>query len=147
MSLTTGWPLLDDFAAELRAELGAVADISHEALTEVITLTAVQPTRQGALMVMWIVMADSEVILQAGEIGGTWELRQTEEDLSFLRSVTTSVIAGRVTERFGTGRSLVEVTLENGHVESASTHNLLEAPFPQPGWRLRGRRVRYVPYR
>jgi hypothetical protein len=145
--LGTGWPPLDGFAAALRAELGAAADISHQALTEVITLTEVRPNRRGALRVAWIVLADSEVILQAGEIGGRWELEQTEEDLSFLRRLTMSVIAGRVTETFGAGRSLVEVTLEDGHVESASTHNLFEAPFPQPGWRLRGRRVQYAPYR
>ena len=147
MSVATGWPPLDDFAAELRAELGAGADISHEAVTELITLTEVRPSRPGALVVTWIVMADSEVILQAGEIGGTWELQQTAAGLSFLRRVTMSVIAGRVTETFGKGRSVVEVTLDNGRVESATTHNLLKAPFPQPGWRRRGRRVQYVPYR
>lgn len=145
MRRAAGWPPLDDFAAELRAGLGAAADIRHEALTEVITLTEVRPNRRGALMVAWIVMADRQVILQAGEIGGTWELEQTEEDLSFLQRVTLSVIAGRVT--FGAGRSLVEVTLEDGHVDSTSTHRLFEGPFPQPGWRLRGRRVQYLPYR
>jgi hypothetical protein len=146
VSIAIGWLALDAFAVELLVALGDAATLSHDRLGESLTLTELHPQRAGALPVVWIVSGDSEVILQAGPVGGRWELEQNELGLTFLQRVTLSVVSGRVTETFGMGRSRVEVTMEDGHVETSATKEQ-GARFSQPGWRRRGRRVQYLAYR
>jgi hypothetical protein len=88
-----------------------------------------------------------ELIVQAGNNGGRWELDRSVADAVLVESIAKAVIAGRVVETSAPGRSHVEVTLADGSSESETGYEgCLAALVPLPGWKHWGRKVRYAPY-
>ncbi len=85
--------------------------------------------------------------VEAGHLGGLWELGRDAEDLAFLVDLVHSVVACRVVEVFGLARSRVEVTLSDGTVAVETGGVGPAGCLPVPGWVRRGRRVSYAPYR
>jgi hypothetical protein len=84
--------------------------------------------------------------IEAGHVGGRWELDRTMEDVDFIEQVVRAVAAGRVVEVFGPGRSRVEVTFPDG-TQAVETGGVSPRGCrPSPGWVRRGRRVNYAPY-
>ncbi len=84
--------------------------------------------------------------IEAGHVGGRWELDRTMEDVDFIEQVVRAVAAGRVVEVFGPGRSRVEVTFPDG-TQAVETGGVSpRGCLPSPGWVRRGRRVNYAPY-
>jgi hypothetical protein len=95
---------------------------------------------------LWI-STEPGLIIEAGHNGGHWELDyDNENDLLFAWMVMSAVVAGRVQERFGRGRSRVTITLEDGSTRSETGFDGLISLLPQPGWKSRGRLVQYEPY-
>ena len=132
---------------EARHQFGSSVTVTNEQLTDLISTTTIEPARPGALAVSWVLMGGQEIILNAGHVGGRWELLREPQDLAFLRDVVFSVAAGRARETFGPGRSQAEVTLGDG---SVVVHTGYEVPpvgcLPVPLWRRQGRRVAYAPW-
>jgi hypothetical protein len=132
-------------ARRLEAELSGVAE-TRISRTDAGMTVHVTPHRAGARPIVWSDFGD-EIILEAGDIGGRWELSGDAGDLAFLRDLVMSVIAGRVTEVFAYRRSRVTVTLEDGSAESETGYDGLTAWLPLPLWPRWSRTVRYLPYR
>ena len=84
--------------------------------------------------------------LEAGNEGGRWEVERSSEQLAFLEELARSVVAGRVVETLGPGRSRVEVTLADGTTEIETGYSAPRGCLPVPGWVRRGRRVEYTPW-
>lgn len=140
---------LDAFALEVARECEGHATINRGELSGIRFLD-VEPTSTRALRFSWIEYGgdgDGALQLQAGHHGGRWELEATMEDVQFIEDVARAVIAGHVVETFGPKRSLVEVTLLNGEVVRETGYDAVRGLIPMPGWRRRGRRVVYAPYR
>jgi hypothetical protein len=84
--------------------------------------------------------------VEAGHWGGQWELDRDEAAVDFMEDLVRSVVAGRVVEVFGPGRSRVEVTLSDGSRAVETGGDGLRGLLPSPGWKSRGHRIRYAPY-
>ncbi|MEH0973471.1 hypothetical protein V6U77_20325 [Micromonospora sp. CPCC 205546] len=125
-------------------ELAGAAEVTIENLQWGLSVV-IAPTNPHARAFGWADFGD-EIVLQVGEYGGRWELRPVPEDLAFLDDVARSIAAGRVREVLARGRSLIEVEMPDGTVE---THIGYEGPagcLPLPAWRRRSRIVQYAPY-
>lgn len=111
----------------------------------------VAPIAPGALGFHWIEFRSESgsveaLQVEAGHHGGRWELDATVEDVEFIWDVARAVIAGRVVETFGPGRSRVDVTLLNGELVRETGADAPRGCLPIPGWIRRGRTVAYEPY-
>lgn len=144
--------LLGDLARSLAEELDGVAHVDRdESLEWCSAWTVIEPMRSGALGVVWTEWLSGEgegaLQIEAGHQGGRWELGADRADVDFIEEVTRAVIAGRVVEIFGPGRSRVEVTTSSGEIQHETGSMAPRGCLPVPGWVRRGRRVGYVPYR
>ncbi len=93
-------------------------------------------------------IAEQFFILTVGDEGGRWEMGYSDEDVALVRDIIAATVAGRITERSAPGRSLVEVTLDDGRVETSIGYGAVLASWPfRPGWKRRGPLTRYEPYR
>lgn len=136
------------FAAQLQTQLGDAATVTTDSddgpWGTAITIT---PMREGALAVTWNDFGDG-LSLTAGHNGGWWEqIDRDDEGVRFIEDMVRSVIAGQVVEVFGLRRSTVRVTMADGEVVEETGHSFPLGILPSPGWRRRGRQVRYAPYR
>jgi hypothetical protein len=118
------------------------ADLRHSDAGAV--QTTVIPVRQDALSVTWLDFGNG-LQVEAGHNGGRWELSRDLDAVTFIENVARSVVAGRAVEIFGPRRSRVEVTFPDGTVAAETGSQGLVLPLR--GWRKRGRRVGYAPYR
>ena len=133
--------------ASLRLRLADRADVDRSQLNDHIAVITLLPHRHTALTVEWLDIAGNQLQINAGYIGGVWELDREHSDVDFLESIIEAVIAGRVVETFGHRRSRVEVTLADGRVEQETgTSGCLNALIPRLGWTHRGRQVTYDAY-
>ncbi|MEU4793250.1 hypothetical protein ACFWRG_26395 [Micromonospora tulbaghiae] len=131
-------------ATRLAHELADAAEVKIENPKWGLSVT-ITPTNPNARAFGWADFGD-EIVLQVGEYGGRWELCPAPEDLAFLDDMARSVVAGRVREVLARKRSLIEVVMPDGSVE---THTGYEGPagcLPLPAWRRRSRSVQYAPY-
>ena len=138
------------FTEELRIYLGDAATVTRDGPTEDYTAqTTVTPHRAGALDVSWAEFGygdTGEVSLTAGHIGGWFEMDGTMVNADDVEDIVRAVVAGRVVEVFGPGRSRVEVVVSNGEVWRETGGVAPKGCLPIPGWVRRGRRVEYLPY-
>ncbi|SDS92356.1 hypothetical protein [Actinoplanes derwentensis] len=134
-------PLAHRLAADLAG--AAEVEISRTGPGLTVRLT---PHRSGAREVIWLDLG-TEIIVQAGEIGGRWELTAEPTDLTFLDDLVTSVIAGRVSEVAAYRRSRVTVTLRDGSAQTETGYDGLGALLPLPLWPRWARTTHYLPYR
>lgn len=139
MTAPTEW-----LARELAAELGDAATVDIEAFADGISVT-MKPVDPAARSIWWVDFAGN-VVLQAGEQGGRWEL-DLPMDLEFMGDLARSVIAGRVVEVFARGRSRVTVTLADGSSETETGYDGCAGCLPLPFWRHWSRAVHYAAYR
>ncbi|MEU5950459.1 hypothetical protein ABZ793_33645 [Micromonospora sp. NPDC047465] len=154
MSNTNSQDVPDGFGSATAATLGLATRFAHElaGAAEVkienpqwglaVTIT---PTNPDARAFGWAEFGE-EIVLQVGEYGGRWELRPAPEDLAFLDDMANSVVAGRVREVLARKRSLVEVVMPDGSVETHIGYEGLAGCLPLPAWRRRSRSVQYAPY-
>lgn len=138
--------VLAGLADEVLDRFGSSVTVRSEEVTDRISTTSIEPARPGALSVSWVLMGDQEIVLNAGRVGGHWEVLQEPQNLTFVRDLIFSVAAGRVMEIFGPGRSQVEVTLADAAVVTSTGYQGAVGSLPAPGWRRRGRRVTYQPW-
>ncbi|MFI7523943.1 hypothetical protein [Micromonospora globbae] len=131
-------------ATRLAHELAGAAEVKIENLRCGLSVT-ITPTNPHARAFGWADFGD-EIVLQVGEYGGRWKLRPVPEDLAFLDDVARSVVAGRVREVLARKRSLIEVVMPDGSVETETGYEGLAGCLPLPAWRRRSRSVRYAPY-
>ena len=97
---------------------------------------------------MYLVDLRTEFVLGVGRAGCRWELGLTQDDLAFARSTWDAVVAGRVNEVFGPGRSRVRVQLPGGLEREARWAEFPAGCLPVPRWtRNRKRTIRYAAYR
>ena len=139
--------VLRDLAEVARSEAGDAATVEVTELDGVeISILEVTPVRTDARAIS--IVAEQWLVVQVGQAGGRFELDWTAEDIAVASELVRSVIAGRVTERFGRSRSRVAVTTADG-LEYAETgvDGCLSALVPSPGWQRRGRLRAYAPYR
>ncbi|HSX67608.1 hypothetical protein [Nocardioides sp.] len=128
---------------DLEDEARTLADVEVETYEgTTISTVHVDPRSPAARSMSWTDLGD-ELILEVGTHGGRWELELNEGAIAFLEDVVRSVMAGRVRETFGRGRSRVEVTLADG---SSAVETGYVSWLPTPGWKKRGRVVQYGPY-
>jgi hypothetical protein len=131
--------------ANLEAKLGEVAAVGRKTLEYGIVAVDVKPRNPQALAMTWLVMKD-EIVFQAGRHGGRWELAKTLKDVAWMERVADAVVSGHVCETFGPKRSRVEVTMEDGTTETETGYSTGSGLLPVPGWRRRGRTVKYASY-
>ncbi|MET8090385.1 hypothetical protein [Micromonospora sp. NPDC005220] len=131
-------------ATRLAHELAGAAEVKVENLQWGLSVT-ITPTNPHARAFGWADFED-EIVLQVGEYGGRWKLRPVPEDLAFLDDVARSVVAGRVREVLARKRSLIEVVMPDGSVETEAGYEGLAGCLPLPAWRRRSRSVQYAPY-
>ncbi|MGW0230717.1 hypothetical protein ACWDWO_20580 [Actinopolymorpha singaporensis] len=142
---------LRSFADELERELGHTCKVRRqwESFEEGAggLVTKLIPSRTDALAVTWIDFG-SGLQMEAGlGPGGFWELDERDDQaVEFIQSTVRAITAGRVSEVFGKSRSRVEVTYEDGSTDHETGYGICGI-LPQPGWRRRGRKVTYAPYR
>jgi len=121
-----------------------IATQHHEA--EDIKVVRLEPTRESSCPLSWSELDDTELVLQVSA-GGRWELERTSDSVVFIEQVVMSVVAGRVEEVFGPGRSRIVVTFDDGTHENSTGGRAPTGCLPAPFWPRWGRRVRYEPYR
>lgn len=137
---------MSDLARHARSLAGTAARVEEDSMDSGRMLRVdIQPGRPDARGIV-LVAAHGWLMFSAGHIGGQWEL-DCEADAEFARDLIASIISGRVEERFGLSRSVVTVTLANGSKQSEIGYDGLSSLVPQPGWKRRGRRIQYTPYR
>ena len=144
----------DEFSAQLRglaerlaSELGASVEFEAEDYSEGrVHAYTLRPVVPGALPIYFTDMTGQALQLDAGSEGGRWEVERSSEQLAFLEELARSVVAGRVVETFGPGRSRVEVTLADGTTRIETGYSAPRGCLPVPGWVRRGRRVQYTPW-
>lgn len=132
-------------AEQLRHTLGARAAVSVDDAGPYVAAWSLAPANPEALPVVWMDFGE-ELQVEAGHHGGRWELGRTMEDVEFVEHVVQSVVAGRVVEVFGPGRSRVEVTFADGTKTVETGAVTAKGCLPIPGWVRRGRRVAYAAY-
>ena len=125
---------------ELEATLRGCAEVTREVQVPALNTVRVEPRSKQARS-MWLSVTADEVIVEAGEHGGRWEIRNRPDDVAFLTSLVLSVMAGRIRETLGPRRSMVEVTFADGTVVRETGYDSL---LPLPGWKrlLEGYSVR-----
>jgi hypothetical protein len=96
--------------------------------------------------VTWIDFGDA-LQLEAGHVGGRWELSREPAEADFIAEVVEGVLAGEAVEVFGWHRSRVEVSLRDGATAMETGYDGLRGSLPMPGWTRSGRGVAYPPYR
>lgn len=145
--MTTPAGRLASFAAELERSLGDVASVERS--TGVLGHAEVRmtPARPDALGVIWLEGVDEVIVETLSGPGGRWELGTANEDIELVEGIVRSIIAGRVSEVFGPGRSRVTVTLADGTSHSELGLTAPAGCLPLPFWTRWGRRVHYTPYR
>jgi hypothetical protein len=131
-------------ATRLAHELAGAAEVKVENPQWGLAVT-ITPTNPDARAFGWADFGE-EIVLQVGEYGGRWELRPVPEDLAFLDDMANSVVAGRVREVLARKRSLVEVVMPDGSVETHIGYEGLAGCLPLSAWRRRSRSVQYTPY-
>ena len=143
---------MDEWWLEKRQLLASLADKVRELAGSSVEIDSgeddfwVDPVKSGALG-MWIAL-DQWLIVEAGQVGGHWELDyDNADDMHLAEEIIGAVILGRVNERFGIGRSLVTVERADGSTTFELGYRGLWAMFPQPWWTRRGRQMHYLPYR
>lgn len=129
--------------ARLEADLSRVATLAYAHYGSGIVTIRATPHNDDAGSIWFSYLGDAEIVLGVGDDGGRWELDRSPADVAFFIDVVTSVMAGRVRETFGRGRSRVEVTLQDRSVAAETGYSWL---LPTPGWRGRGRTIQYKPY-
>ena len=133
-----------DISARLSAleeQLGKVAEVVRDSTHPGMTITIVSPRKPDALAISWI-WDGYEIIVQAGRgPGGRWELVPTPAHMDFMEDLVRAIVAGRVRETLGPGRSHVQVTLANGDTPSETGYM---GCLPIPGWRRSGRTIEYA---
>jgi hypothetical protein len=140
---------LSELADALAVELGSSATVTREIVGQPehpIFAVSIEPARTDCLRVDWLDFGVADLQVEAGHNGGRWELARTPRDVGFIEQIARSVVAGRVVETFGPGRSKVEVTLSDGSTQSETGGVAPLGCLPTPGWAKIGRRVRYAPY-
>jgi len=130
---------LSDLSERLAADLAGYAVVNQEA-----NVTTVTPGSRRCLPMTWTDGGDS-LRLVTGHIGGLWEFGRETGDVELLEEIVLAVIAGEAAEVFGSHRSLVEVQLDDGAMAMETGYEGWLGSVPMPGWRVRGRRVRYLP--
>ncbi len=135
----------DQSLSDLETRLSEVADVCRETLEHGVVAVDVTPSNPEALGMTWMVSKD-DIQFQAGHEGGRWELANTREDLARMVRLASAVAHGHVREIFGPRRSRVEVTLEDGTTETETGYSAVAGLLPVPGWRRRGRTVKYASY-
>jgi hypothetical protein len=131
--------------ANLAEKFTEVADVRRETLEHGIVAVNVKPRNPQALGMTWLVMKD-EIVFQAGHHGGRWELARTPEDIAWMECVADAVASGHVWETFGPKRSRVQVAMKDGTTETDTGYSAGAGLLPVPGWRRRGRSVKYASY-
>lgn len=134
-------------AAQIEEALGDSVNVERSNPIERTSLVKITPARDDALGVGWFEGLEQVIAWTDGGLGGRWELSTTEADLDLLEAIIQSVIAGRVSEVLGPGRSRVKVTLSDGRTLSETGHSAPGGCVPLPFWTKWGRKVRYAPYR
>ena len=133
-----------------RGELAGVADVVQDD-SHGFPSVSVTPHRAGAVAVNWWDWGPGsrmQVQVESAGGGGVFELLDRDaEAVEFVVAVVEAVIAGRVVEFRGPGRSRVEVTGADGDVTVETALNGWAWLMPRPGWRARAERIRYLPYR
>ncbi len=138
---------LAQLATQLQMELGDAATVTTESDNMRGIETAITPVREDALSVAWNDFGD-QLSLCAGHNGGWWDwVVRDGEGVQFIEDMVRAIIAGEAVEVFGLRRSTVQVTMPDGDVIEETGHDFPLGIVPLPGWRRRGRRVRYAPYR
>lgn len=138
---------LDALAHDLTEELAGYATVGRRGSSGR-KLVDVEPVASAALGFTWtefLQQPEGALQVEAGHHGGRWELAATLDDVKFIEDVSRAVIAGRVVETFGPGRSRVDVTLLSGEVVSETGYVTPRGCLPLPGWVRRGRSVTYAP--
>lgn len=134
-------------ADELRRELGdrAIVTSDDEHPEHHAVAWEVVPVNPESLSVHWMDFGKS-LQIEAGHVGGRWELDRTMEDVDFIDRIVHAVADGMVVEVFGPGRSRVEVAFPDGTQTVEIGGVAPKGCLPVPGWARRGRRVNYAPY-
>lgn len=133
---------LDALADELERNLAGVAEVRRSEPHFV----EVTPRNHRAVGVIWFDTGDELQVETLGDRGGRWQLRRSEADAALVEELVRAVVAGRVSEVFGPHRSAVTVTFEDGSTDTEVGYGP-GAFLPRPGWKRRGRQVKYEPYR
>lgn len=127
---------------ELQEALQTCAEVTRETHAPGQVTLWVEPRNQRARSI-WLSCMEDEVIVEAGERGGRWELSGSPGDVAFLVDLVHSVMAGRIRETVGPRRSMVEVTLADGSTVRETGYASL---VPRPGWKRRATVVQYEAY-
>lgn len=130
--------LVEEIAAATGATIdrGVVADIPYLSL---------EPRNDRAAS-LWIGF-DYFLLVQAGHIGGSWELGYGEEDARLAEQIIGAVADGRASEVHALWRSRFEVVLDDGEVMTETGYDgCLAVLLPLPYWTRWGRRVYYEAY-
>jgi hypothetical protein len=133
---------LSRMLADMEHALENCAEVTRETQIPGFVTISVVPRNPNARAI-WLSYMGDQIILEAGEHGGRWELERTPEDVALLVDVVESIAAGRVRETVGPRRSMVEVTLADGRTIRETGYDSLR---PRPGWKRRGRLVQYEAY-
>lgn len=131
---------------QLESRLSGFVSFTHDSAGPHLRATSMSPTEPGPLPVTWIDFGDA-LQLEAGHLGGRWELPREAAEAEFIADVAEAVVAGEVAEVFSWHRSRVEVNLRDGATAMETGSEGLRGVLPIPGWTRSGRRVSYPPYR
>lgn len=130
---------IDAALADMESDLGSVAEITRETQGPGFVTLSVAPRNPKARPI-WLCYLGDEIIIEAGNFGGRWELQRTREDVAFLIDLVQSITVGRVRETLGPKRSRLDVTLADGSTVAETGYSSV---VPRPGWRRRGPTVEY----
>lgn len=134
--------LFDDVVGFARDLIGERAVEERDAVGEIISFAPLNERARALCLIF-----DQWLVVEAGDCGGRWELDYTTDKLALARDIVSSVVAGRIDERFAFARSRVTVFLEDGSSVSETGYNgCLALVVPQPGWTAWGERRAYEPY-
>jgi hypothetical protein len=133
---------LRQLGESLRSRLGDQVKLAQQRMPDSpVTVTRVDPRREGACPFAWIEMGDGELIVEAGS-GGRWELDRDLDAVSFLEKVTEAIVSGRVVDEIKRGRARLTVTFDDGSTtRSTVTDESRDRQVPAAG-----QIVEYVPY-
>ncbi|SDS18706.1 hypothetical protein [Actinopolymorpha singaporensis] len=135
------------FAEELEREPGPTCTVRRQWESYVEgtggLVTELIPSRTDALAVT-LTDFGSDFQLEAGQgPSGNWEIDERDDQaVEFIQSTVHAIIAGRVSEVFGTSRSRVAM-MHADHSDRLWTDSA--CILPQPGWPTRGRKRRISP--
>ncbi|WP_179790206.1 hypothetical protein [Actinopolymorpha rutila] len=111
-------------------------------------MTELIPTSHDAMPVVWTDFGSGlQLELGNGPGGSFGVFDRDDQGAEFVESTVRAIVDGHVTEVFGPDRSRVEVTYLDGSTFHHTGYDGFLAGIPRWGWRDRGRKVSYPPYR